>query len=553
MMFSIFFIQAAAKMGPRMKVARSSGNDASRPVRLKLGLIRTDAGTQTRAQIDEGTVTDYAEAMTRGDIFPPVVVFRDNGDKLILAEGFHRVKAARKAKHTHILAEIRKGSRTDALRFALGANHRHGLRLTNLDKRRGVEMALTEFGNLSDHLLSEMCGVSQSFVSSVRQQLNAEISSAPRLGKDGKLRALPIRAANGSERPAIGGDHNSDVEDGNGVFSEIAEAFAEVEGFVDKVLEEHPEKRPGVLASIRKMRSDLLDLEKRLLISRHRNKPHYTPSSFPIHVISLGAGVQSSTIVLMAARGELTPMPECAIFADVQNEPASVYRWMEKVLKPNCEPHFKILMPSKGNLAETAVRPRTSAVGNTYTKPSIPFFISKEHGQRRGRNLRHCTSDFKIDVIHRALREVLGLKQGGQTVLVKLWIGISIDEAHRMKDSRTPWIQNVYPLIEKGMSRNDCQEWLERNGFPKAPRSSCTFCPFHSDQEWIRLRDEEPEEFANAVEWEKRFQATAALPNSTMRGVPFLHQACVPLAKVRFKAASNGHSWGEECTGLCGV
>ena len=488
-----------------------------------------------------------------GDRFPPVVVFQNDGE-FIMADGFHRFRSARRAKLTHILAEIRKGSRTDALRFALGANHKHGLRLTNLDKRRGVKMALTEFGNLSDHLLSEMCGVSQSFVSRIRQQLISEISSAARLGKDGKLRALPIRAANGSERPAIGGNHNSEVEGGNGVFSEITEAFAEVEGFVEKVLEEHPEKRPGVLASIRNMRSDLLDLEKRLLISRHRNEPRYSPSSFPIHVISLGAGVQSSTIALMAARGELTPMPECAIFADTQNEPASVYQWIEKVLKPNCGPHFKILMPSKGNLAETAVRPRISEfTGKGYTKPSIPFFILKGRGQPRGQNLRHCTSDFKINVIHRALREVLGIRQGGQTVLVKLWMGISTDEAHRMEDSRKPWIQNVYPLIDKGMSRKDCQEWLKRNGFPQAPRSSCTFCPFHSDQEWLRLRDEEPKEFAGAVEWEKRFQATAALPNSGMKGIPFLHGACVPLAQVKFKADSNRHVWREECSGVCGV
>ena len=137
--------------------------------------------------------------------------------------------------------------------------------------------------------------------------------------------------------------------------------------------------------------------------------------------------------------------------------------------------------------------------------------------------------------------------------LVKQWIGISTDEAHRMKDARKPWIENVYPLIDKGMSRNDCQDWLKRNGFPEAPRSSCVYCPFHSDEEWIRLRDKEPKEFAKAVEWEKRFQAAAAVPNSSMIGVPFLHKACVPIDKVKFKANGNGHSWGEECSGACGV
>src|SRR5271169_1225565 len=119
-------------------------NGASRLVRLKLDLIRLDAGTQTRAQIDEATVEEYAEAMLRGDKFPPVIVFQNDGE-YIMADGFHRFRSARKARLTHILAEIRKGSRQDALRFALGANHKHGLRRTNLDKRRAVEMALAEF------------------------------------------------------------------------------------------------------------------------------------------------------------------------------------------------------------------------------------------------------------------------------------------------------------------------------------------------------------------------------------------------------------------------
>ena len=54
-----------------------------------------------------------------------------------------------------------------------------------------------------------------------------------------------------------------------------------------------------------------------------------------INVLSLGAGVQSSTMALMAAKGEITPMPDCAIFADTQAEPQSVYDyldWLEKQL-----------------------------------------------------------------------------------------------------------------------------------------------------------------------------------------------------------------------------
>jgi hypothetical protein len=116
---------------------------------LKLKAIQTDAGTQTRARLDEMTVADYAEAMIRGEKFPPVTVFPNNGD-LVLADGFHRLKAARKARFEKIDAEVRMGTRTDALKFSLQSNHAHGLRRTNDDKRHAVTIALKEFTDWSD-------------------------------------------------------------------------------------------------------------------------------------------------------------------------------------------------------------------------------------------------------------------------------------------------------------------------------------------------------------------------------------------------------------------
>jgi uncharacterized ParB-like nuclease family protein len=240
-------------------------------VNLKLDLIRLDTGTQTRATIDDSTVSEYAEAMVRGDRFPPVVVFQKDGD-FILADGFHRVKAARRAKIQRVLAEVRQGGRPDALRFALGANHKHGLRRTNGDKRRSVEMALAQFGNLSDHFISDMCGVCQSFVSNLRHQLNSVFSSPRRLGKDGKLRVLPIRGINGSARPVAVGDSTSDVGDGGAAFMEVAEALASLESLVERVVQEHPENQAAVLAAISKVRTDLLNLEKRVADTEQRRQ-----------------------------------------------------------------------------------------------------------------------------------------------------------------------------------------------------------------------------------------------------------------------------------------
>lgn len=250
-----------------------------------------------------------------------------------------------------------------------------------------------------------------------------------------------------------------------------------------------------------------------------------TASVEPIHVISLGAGVQSSTMALMAARGLISPMPVAAIFADTQAEPGSVYRWLDYL-----ERHlpFPIWRATKG---------------------SLEAFMSR-NGHKDGLMRRHCTGDFKIDVIHRELRRRFGRKR---SLCVIMWIGISIDEAHRMKPSRKSWITNIWPLIDRNISRRACLQWMQASGYPEPPRSSCVFCPFHSDAEWLRLKTAEPREFARAVLWEQQYQA--ALGRTTeIDGKPFLHRTCKPLHLVEFNPNDKQPDlFGNECEGMCGV
>src|SRR5574343_1170380 len=117
-------------------------------INLKLISIVTDAGTQIRSCIDERTVAEYSEAFLDGAKFPPVVVFHD-GSRYILADGFHRIMAAQRAELLDIAAEVRKGTKSDALRFGLAANAAHGLRRTNADKLRSVSLAVQEWPKLS--------------------------------------------------------------------------------------------------------------------------------------------------------------------------------------------------------------------------------------------------------------------------------------------------------------------------------------------------------------------------------------------------------------------
>lgn len=166
---------------------------------LDLDLIRCDCGTQIRASINEETVEEYAEAMRNGVEFPPAVVFFDS-TQYILADGFHRRLGCERAGLEQMLVEIRMGTKSDALKYALGANAQHGLKRTNTDKRHSVEMALAEWPNMSDRAISDICAVSNNLVSEMRRQLSSDDSCGKetRLGKDGKERRMPSRVPRAS-------------------------------------------------------------------------------------------------------------------------------------------------------------------------------------------------------------------------------------------------------------------------------------------------------------------------------------------------------------------
>ena len=275
-----------------------------------------------------------------------------------------------------------------------------------------------------------------------------------------------------------------------------------------------------------------------------------------IHIISLGAGVQSSTMALMAAKGELTPMPTAAIFADTKAEPASVYKWLDWL---ETQLPFPVIRVTEGlGLTERVTTTRTNRkTGNVYYSNMLPAYVLNSDGTK-GLAGRSCTYNFKIIPINKAVRKLAGIKRGQKTVGVIQWIGISLDEVVRMKESREPWSKHIWPLIDKGMKRTDCLRWMKENGFPNPPRSACTYCPFHSDHEWRRLKSSEPEEFAKAVEVEKQMQAVhkSVTTPGKFKGVPFLHQSLQPLADVDFSTEEERgqiNLFFNECEGMCGI
>jgi hypothetical protein len=269
------------------------------------------------------------------------------------------------------------------------------------------------------------------------------------------------------------------------------------------------------------------------------------------NVLNLGAGVQSSTLALMAAAGEITPMPDFAIFADTQAEPVSVYKWLDWL---ETQLPFPVHRVTRGNMTADMMAFRTAKDGRVWTKSMIPAFMQAPDGSI-GLLGRSCTAHYKIAPILQNLRKFCGIKRGEKNLQITQWIGISYDEIQRMKPSRDKWTQHRWPLIELEMRRHDCIAWLKRNGFPEPPRSACSYCPFHSNTEWRSLKDKEPEAFAEAVRVEKELQRTKA-ETDNMRSVPWLHRSCVPLEEVDLSNemdAGQLDMFGNECEGLCGV
>lgn len=274
--------------------------------------------------------------------------------------------------------------------------------------------------------------------------------------------------------------------------------------------------------------------------------------SEPLNIISLGAGVQSSTMALMIAKGELPYRVHSAVFADTQAEPAGVYRWLDWLEK---QLPFPVVRVTVGSLETDTFRVRISKKnGHPYWKNFIPSYSLNPDGSK-GMLPRKCTYDFKLVPIWRYLRKLVQPKRLEKRHLANSLLGISIDEAIRMKPSKYAYITNIYPLVDAKISRQGCLEWMKKNGYPMPPRSACVFCPYHSNAEWVRLKTQEPEEFERAVQFERKMWETAADRN--VRGREFLHASRVPLDQVAFVDASqkklNSDGFGNECEGMCGV
>ena len=281
----------------------------------------------------------------------------------------------------------------------------------------------------------------------------------------------------------------------------------------------------------------------------------------PLHVISLGAGVQSTTMALMAAHGAIEPMPDAAIFADTFAEPQPVYEHLEWLRSPNVLP-FPVHVVSVGKIVDDTLLAIEGVKHGKGRSATAPFFTKGKKGDAAPLR-RQCTDAYKTEPFNKQLRRMHGVDHGERWPAhippAHVWLGISKDEAHRMKPSRENFIVRRWPLIELEMSRWDCKQWLRRHEYPIPMRSACTICPYRRDSEWRELRDADADGFEEAVSVDRAIrpgmQSRVHNPDANT-GPLWLHRSMKPLERVDLRTAEEKGQpdmFGDECEGMCGL
>lgn len=289
------------------------------------------------------------------------------------------------------------------------------------------------------------------------------------------------------------------------------------------------------------------------------------PSRFkkrPLRILSLGAGVQSTTLLLQALCGDIEPI-DAAIFADTGWEPDEVYEHLGMLREEAAKFGVPLITVSAGNIRDDHIdpqhphlfirKPRKHPEWQGKQRTFIPFYVINPDGTS-GKTYRTCTKTYKIEPVEKMIRHLLGLKPRQpwpKEHAIDQLFGISWDETERMRDPSIACIKNHYPLVDQRMTRDGCHTYMASKGWT-APRSACVGCPFHSNEEWRKIRARSEVEFKEAVEFDATMRQRHVDGKLPLEGEPFIHSQRIPLDQVDL-GTDTEPGWEEECQGYCGV
>lgn len=277
----------------------------------------------------------------------------------------------------------------------------------------------------------------------------------------------------------------------------------------------------------------------------------------PIKVINLGVGIQSTALYYMSSLNEIE-RADFAVFADTGGEKTATLNYY-KDLKTwsNLSGGIKLYKANYKNLQKDLLN-QSNSTNNRFA--SIPAFTLLNG--KKGMLRRQCTNEYKIAQVNKKIREILKIPGKTRFPKMEMWIGITLDEYTRITIPQEKWKINVYPFcgykvyptgkcepfrgFEK--TRNDILNWYKLKGFEVPEKSSCKFCPFQADYNWLRLKQTAPKDFKQAV------KIDYAIRDSSKKGVTaplFLHSSLVPLDKVDL-SENQKTIWGN-CTDYCDI
>jgi 3'-phosphoadenosine 5'-phosphosulfate sulfotransferase (PAPS reductase)/FAD synthetase len=248
-----------------------------------------------------------------------------------------------------------------------------------------------------------------------------------------------------------------------------------------------------------------------------------------LRLLSLGAGVQSLTVLLLACEARI-PKFDCALFADTGWEPRAVYDQLAKVTRIARQAGIPVQIVSSGNIRRDALDPSSRFV-------TMPLHVRNPDGSK-GMARRQCTGEYKIKPLKAAARQMLGYPHPIRVpagVYAEQAIGISVDEIHRAKDSDVRYLRNVFPLLDLRMTRADCLTYLAEQGFGDTVKSACVGCPYSGDARLRWIRDTEPEAWADLIDFDRKIRngsPRAIAEGKPLRGQFFVHRSLQPLDQV---------------------
>jgi len=263
-----------------------------------------------------------------------------------------------------------------------------------------------------------------------------------------------------------------------------------------------------------------------------------------LQVISSGGGTQSNAMIVLCCMGAL-PKPDLIVMADTEREASNVFDYQKKYIQPLCdEMGIDYVIVKKSDWTK-----------NDITTPSddecvLPPFFSTLNGRGKdggcyGKQPGFCSDKWKAEPLRRYLNDRYGERELTRRG-VDFWIGMSFDEARRVKYPTGKW-QKRYPLFEAQIVREQAIQIVKDFGLPEPPRSACWMCPNRHDDEWLWMKKNVPEDYEKAIQFERDLQKDF--------DYLYLHQTGKPIGEVIFtQRAKQMDIFDQFCdTGLCFV